>query len=162
MSMNALQQLSAILQAELNHSSKLALILTQERDALSAADLNQIQYLTQQKQPHVVQLEQLARQREQLLKAAGFPAGKSGLEAFIANHSEQEASPVLQQLQKLREVAKVCRDTNQINGGIVNVNRQHLVRALTILRGRDPETGAYGPGGEYTSQVVRQPLIGRV
>jgi flagella synthesis protein FlgN len=109
-----------------------------------------------------VQLEQLGRQREQLLKAAGFPAGKSGLEAFIANHDEQEALPVQQLLEKLREVAKICRDNNQINGGIVNVNRQHLARALTILRGRDPETGAYGPGGEYTSQIVRQPLIGRV
>jgi flagella synthesis protein FlgN len=157
-----LQQLSAILQAELNHGAKLALILKQERDALSAAELNQIQYLTKEKQPHVVQLEQLGRQREQLLKAAGFPAGKSGLEAFIANHDEQEALPVQQLLEKLREVAKICRDNNQINGGIVNVNRQHLARALTILRGRDPETGAYGPGGEYTSQIVRQPLIGRV
>jgi flagella synthesis protein FlgN len=162
MSMNALQQLSAILQAELNHSAKLALILKQERDALSSADLNQVQYLTKEKQPHVVQLEQLGRQREQLLKAAGFPAGKSGLEAFLANHDEQEALPVQQLLEKLREVAKICRDNNQINGGIVNVNRQHLVRALTILRGRDPETASYGPGGEYTSQVVRQPLIGRV
>ena len=85
MSMNALQQLSSILQAELNHSVKLAQLLQQEREALKAADLNR-SYLTREKQPHVVQLEQLGRQREQLLKAAGFPAGKSGLEAFIANH----------------------------------------------------------------------------
>ncbi len=162
MSMNALQQLSSILQSELNHSVQLAQLLKQEREALKAADLAQISVLTQQKQPHVVQLEQLGRQREHLLKAAGFPGGKSGLEAFIANHPENEARPVMQLLEQLREAARICRDSNQINGGIVNVNRQHLVRALSILRGRDPETGAYGPGGEYTSQVVRQPLIGRV
>jgi flagellar biosynthesis protein FlgN len=162
MSMNALQQLSSLLQSELQHSVQLAQLLEQEREALKAADLAKINLLTEQKQPHVVQLEQLGRQREQLLKAAGFPGGKSGLEAFIANHPEQEAAPVRQLMGKLREVARICRDSNQINGGIVNVNRQHLVRALSILRGRDPETGAYGPGGEYTSQVVRQPLIGRV
>ncbi len=162
MSMNAMQQLSSILQSELNHSSQLAQLLQQEREALKAADLDKIHLLTQQKHPHVVQLEQLGRQRDQLLKAAGFPGGKSGLEAFIANHPSQEAEPVLQLLASLREAAKACRDHNQINGGIVNVNRQYLVRALSILRGRDPETGAYGPGGEYTSQVVRQPLIGRV
>lgn len=162
MSMNALQQLSSLLQSELNHSSQLAQLLKREREALKTADLEQINLLTKQKQPHVVQLEQLGRQREQLLKAAGFPGGKSGLQAFIANHSQQEAAPVMQLLAKLREVARICRDNNQINGGIVNVNRQHLVRALSILRGRDPETGAYGPGGEFTSQVVRQPLIGRV
>lgn len=162
MSMNALQQLSSILQSELNHSSQLAQLLQQERDALKSADLEQVDYLTRQKQPHLVQLEQLGRQREQLLKAAGFPGGKSGLQAFIANHDPQQADPVKALLARLREAAKHCRDSNQINGGIVNVNRQHLVRALTILRGRDPESGAYGPGGEYTSQVVRQPLIGRV
>ena len=162
MSMNVLQQLSSILQAELNHSSQLAKILKQEREALKAADLDQIQLLMQQKQPHVLQLEQCGRQREQLLKAAGFSGGKSGLEAFVANHPEHEAAPVWQLLEKLREVARNCRDDNQINGGIVNVNRQHLLRALSILRGRDPETSSYGPGGEYTSQVVRQPLIGRV
>ncbi len=162
MSMNAMQQLSSILQSELNLSSQLSQLLQQEREALKNADLNQLQLLTQQKQPHVVQLEQLGRQREQLLKAAGFPGGKAGLEAFIANHAESEAQHLNSLLTKLRKVAKSCRDNNQINGGIVNVNRQYLVRAISILRGRDPETGAYGPGGEYTSQVVRQPLIGRV
>lgn len=162
MSMNAMQQLSSILQSELNLSSQLSQLLQQEREALKNADLGQIQLLTQQKQPHIVQLEQLGRQREQLLKAAGFPGGKAGLEAFIANHAEPESQHLNSLLTKLRHVARSCRDNNQINGGIVNVNRQYLVRAISILRGRDPETSAYGPGGEYTSQVVRQPLIGRV
>ncbi|WP_043888124.1 flagella synthesis protein FlgN [Methylophaga thiooxydans] len=162
MSMNAMQQLSSILQAELNLSSQLSQLLQQERDALKNAELDQITSLNQQKQPHVVQLEQLGRQREQLLKAAGFPGGKTGLEAFIANHSEPEAQHLNSLLNKLRVVAKSCREHNQINGGIVNVNRQYLVKAISILRGRDPETSSYGPGGEYTSQVVRQPLLGRV
>jgi len=162
MSMNAMQQLSSILQSELNLSSQLSQLLQQEREALKNAELNQITLLNQQKQPHVVQLEQLGRQREQLLKAAGFPGGKAGLEAFIANHPEADAQHLNSLLAKLRMVAKSCRDNNQINGGIVNVNRQYLVKAISILRGRDPETSSYGPGGEYTSQVVRQPLIGRV
>ncbi|WP_438970325.1 flagella synthesis protein FlgN [Methylophaga sp.] len=162
MAMNAMQQLSSILQSELNLSSQLSQLLQQEREALKNAELSQITLLNQQKQPHVVQLEQLGRQREQLLKAAGFPAGKAGLEAFIANHPESEAHHLSSLLSKLRVVAKSCRDNNQVNGGIVNVNRQYLVKAISILRGRDPETSSYGPGGEYTNQVVRQPLIGRV
>jgi flagella synthesis protein FlgN len=160
--MNAMQQLSSILQSELHLSTQLSQLLQQEREALRNADLNLIQQLIQQKQPHVVQLEQLGRQREQLVKAAGFPGGKAGLEAFIANHSEAEAQHLSSLLAKLRKVAQSCREFNQINGGIVNVNRQYLGRAISILRGRDPETSSYGPGGEYTSQVVRQPLIGRV
>ncbi|SFJ77470.1 flagella synthesis protein FlgN [Methylophaga sulfidovorans] len=162
MSMNAMQQLSTILQSEISNSTALATLLKQERDALKISDVDKVSEITKLKQPYLLKLEQLARQREQLLTAVGFPAGKSGLEAFIANQEEAEATHMSMQVTRLREVAKTCREFNQINGGIINVNRQYLVRALSILRGRDPETGAYGPGGEYTSQVVRQPLIGRV
>ncbi|EGL53631.1 MAG: flagellar protein FlgN [Pseudomonadota bacterium] len=162
MSMNAMQQLSTILQSEISNSTALASLLKQERDALKISDVDKVSEITKLKQPYLLKLEQLARQREQLLSAVGFPAGKSGLEAFIANQEEADATRMSMQVSRLREVAKTCREFNQINGGIINVNRQYLVRALSILRGRDPETGAYGPGGEYTSQVVRQPLIGRV
>lgn len=162
MSMNAMQQLSTILQSEISNSTALASLLKQERDALKVSDVDKVSEITKLKQPYLLKLEQLARQREQLLSAVGFPAGKSGLEAFIANQEEADATRMSTQVSRLREVAKTCREFNQINGGIINVNRQYLVRALSILRGRDPETGAYGPGGEYTSQVVRQPLIGRV
>jgi flagella synthesis protein FlgN len=162
MAMTALQKLSSILQSEINQSAQLAQLLRQEREALRAADAELIQHISQEKQPYIVQLEQLGRQREQLLKAAGFPGGKSGLEAFIANHEPDESGMIEQLLQKLRTIAKVCRDFNQINGGIVNVNRQHMNRALSILRGRDPDTSAYGPGGQFTNQIVRQPLLGRV
>ena len=162
MSMNAMQQLSTILQSEISSSTAIAMLLKQEREALKASDVDKVSEITKQKQPFLLKLEQLARQREQLLTAVGFPSGKSGLEAFIANQEETDASRMTAHVVRLREVAKTCREFNQINGGIINVNRQYLTRALSILRGRDPETGAYGPGGEYTSQIVRQPLIGRV
>jgi flagella synthesis protein FlgN len=162
MAMNALQKLSSLLQSEINHGAQLAQLLRQEREALRGADVDTVQHISKQKQPHIIQLEQLGRQREYLLKAAGFPGGKSGLEAFIANYDERETEGVRLLMTKLRDIAGVCREFNQINGGIVNVNRQHLTRALSILRGRDPEGAAYGPGGQFTNQIVRQPLLGRV
>ncbi|OUR89489.1 flagellar biosynthesis protein FlgN, partial [Methylophaga sp. 42_8_T64] len=33
---------------------------------------------------------------------------------------------------------------------------------ISIFRGSDGSATSYGPGGEYSSQVVRQPLLGRV
>ena len=101
-------------------------------------------------------------QREAVLQAAGFSSGKDGLEAFIENQTERDAYILNNVLNPLREAAQACRDNNQINGGIVNVNRQYLQKAMSILRGRDVNPSSYGPGGEYTSQVVRQPLLGRV
>lgn len=162
MSMNAMQQLGSILRSEFNVSSQLAQILEAEREALKSADIAAINQLTSQKQPLILQLEQLGRQREAVLRAVGFPVDQAGLDAFIANQIPDEAVKLKQLLNELKKVARQCRDYNQVNGGIVNVNRQYLVRALSILRGRDPAAAGYGPGGEYTNQVVRQPLIGRV
>lgn len=162
MGMTPAQQLRSTLQAELQYTQQLAQLIESERQALTQADSEALATYIAQKQPIILQLEQLSRQRDRLLNVAGFPTGKSGIEAFIANQQEDEAVALHELVITLRKTARLCRDQNQINGGIVNVNRQYLLRALTILQGRDPESSAYGPGGEYTSAVVRQPLIGRV
>jgi flagella synthesis protein FlgN len=162
MSMTPAQQLRSTLQAELQLAQQLAVIMETERSALTAANSAELDQCVRAKQPLIKQLEQLGRQRDFILKTAGFPVGKQGMEAFIANQPEVEATALEKLLSQLKLQAARCREHNQINGGIVNVNRQYLQRALSILRGRDPEVSSYGPGGEYTSGVVRQPLIGRV
>lgn len=162
MSMTPSQQLRSTLQAEHQLAQQLADILETERNALTQANSVALDKCVHAKQPLIKQLEQLGRQRDFILKTAGFPSGKQGMEAFIINQSENEALALNNLLGLLKLQAGRCREHNQINGGIANLNRQYLQRALSILRGRDPEVNAYGPGGEYTSGVVRQPLIGRV
>lgn len=160
--MTSLQQLHNILQAEQTTASKLLEMLKNERGALTKSDVDAMTELTAKKQPLVVTLERLGRQREAVLQAEGFSAGKDGLAAFIANQTEQHARILNNMVDSLKVTARACREHNQVNGGIVNVNRQFLQQAMNILRGRDMTPSAYGPGGEYTSQVVRQPLLGRV
>lgn len=162
MTMTSLQQLHNILQAEQTTASKLLEMLKNERGALTKSDVDAMTELTAKKQPLVVTLERLGRQREAVLQAEGFSAGKDGLAAFIANQTEQHARILNNMVDSLKVTARACREHNQVNGGIVNVNRQFLQQAMNILRGRDMTPSAYGPGGEYTSQVVRQPLLGRV
>lgn len=162
MAMTAEQQLFTTLQSELKIARALDDCLQEERASLTESNVEAIDEMTRKKQPLVVQLEQLGRQRESLLKSTGFPVGKPGLEAFVANLPAAQAEVFNELMQQLREVARRCRMDNQINGGIVNVNRQYMLRALSVLRGRDQQPESYGPGGEYTNQVVRQPLIGRV
>lgn len=162
MAMTSFQQLYSVLQAEHRTSTALLELLTAERDALMTSEMDTMAEMTANKQPLVEQLEQLGRQREAILQAEGFSSGKDGLEAFIANQNSEDAHKLNELLQQLRVTAKACHDNNQINGGIVNVNRQHLHRAMSVLRGRDLNVTSYGPGGEYSSQVVRQPLLGRV
>ncbi len=162
MSMTPAQQLRSTLQAELQLAQQLASIMETERSALTQANGAELDQCIRAKQPLIKQLEQLGRQRDLILKTAGFPSGKQGIQAFIVNQTDAEGMALNKLLNQLKLQAARCREHNQINGGIVNVNRQYLQRALSILRGRDPEASAYGPGGEYTSAVVRQPLIGRV
>lgn len=162
MTVTSLQQLHHILKSEQETASNLLTILKDERSALTKADVDAVTALTIKKQPLVVSLEQLGRQREAVLQAEGFSAGKDGLAAFIANQTEQHTRILNNMVDGLKVTAKACRENNQINGGIVNVNRQYLQQAMNILRGRDIVPSAYGPGGEYTSQIVRQPLLGKV
>jgi len=162
MAMTPLQQLHSILKAEHDTASQLLAILKGERDSLTGSDSEVMNDMAAKKQPLVVNLEQLGRQREAVLQAAGFSSGKDGLEAFIENQSERDSQGLYKLLSALKVVAKACRENNQINGGIVNVNRQYLQKAMSILRGRDVNPSSYGPSGEYSSQVVRQPLLGRV
>lgn len=157
-----IQQLYAILKAEKETTDKLLQLLKVERDSLTTTDVDKMAAIAQQKQPLIVNLEQLGRQRENILQTSGFPTGKMGLEAFIENQPAKQASLLNKVVSALRKSAKACRENNQINGGIVNVNRQYLQKAMAIIRGKDTSTNAYGPGGEYASQVVQQPLIGRV
>ena len=162
MAMTPYQQLGSVLQAEYDTASALLTILNAEREALVASETATIEQMSKDKQPLAVKLEQLGRQRESIVQAGGFSSGKEGLNTFIANQNDVEATQLNALLKQLRVVAEACRENNQINGGIVNVNRQHLHKAISIIRGRDTEITSYGPGGAYSSQVVRQPLLGRV
>jgi len=156
------KKLQSILLAEQHVSAQLLEFIMAERKALIESDAEVMNSMTEKKQPLVIQLEQLGRQRDGVLQAEGFTADKEGLAAFIANQIPQDSAALNRVLDKLKGTAHQCRDNNQVNGGIVNVNRQHLQRAISIFRGSDGSATSYGPGGEYSSQVVRQPLLGRV
>lgn len=162
MAMTSSKQLQSILQAEQHVSAQLLEIMMAERSALIESDTDVISEMSEKKQPLVLQLEQLARHRDSVLQAEGFTTDKEGLAAFIANQTQQDEVALNTVMSQLKKTANECRENNQINGGIVNVNRQHLQRAMSIFRGRDVNANSYGPGGEYTNQVVRQPLLGRV
>ncbi|PCJ31076.1 MAG: flagellar biosynthesis protein FlgN [Gammaproteobacteria bacterium] len=162
MAMTSFQQMRSILIAEKETAMQLLSLLEGERDALTKSDSAMIDASTAKKQPLVVKLEKLGRQREMVLASEGFSSGKEGLEAFIENQTGQNATGLTNIVSSLKIIAKACKTHNQINGGIVNVNRQHLQRAMNLLRGRESHPTSYGPGGEYSSQVVRQPLLGRV
>jgi flagellar biosynthesis protein FlgN len=159
--MSSFQQLYSVLQAEHRTATQLLTILTEERAALVHTDPDKITELTASEQPLVVQLEQLSRQRETVLQVDGFSSGKEGLEAFIGNQGDRESAKLNKLMAALKRIAFDCQEHNQINGGIVNVNRKYLHCVMSILHDRDMEVTAYGPGGEYTNQIVRQTLIGR-
>jgi flagella synthesis protein FlgN len=160
--MTSFQQLRSVLLAEQNTASALLVLLKSECVPLTRSNTEFITKAAAEKQPLLVKLEQLARQREAVLRTEGFSSDKDGMEAFIENQTAVEAKELNSILKSLKLAAKACRENNQINGSIVNVNRQYLQKAMSILRGRDANSTAYGPGGEYTNQVVRQPLLGRV
>jgi flagella synthesis protein FlgN len=162
MSMISSKKLLMVLKTEQQLSAQLLEILLAEREVLVKSEGEMIMAMAKKKQPLTAQLEQLGRQRDSILQSEGFSANKEGLYAFVENQEPNQQMLLNQELKLLKTTALACRDNNQVNGGIVNVNRQYLHRAMSVLRGRDMNISSYGPGGEYSSQVVRQPLLGRV
>lgn len=138
MAMSPAQQLRSVLQSELNIARQLAELLNTEREALALSDIDAINQINQQKQPLIMKLEQHGRQRDGLLNATGFPTGKQGLEAFIENQTEDDATALKQLISTLKIAAQHCQQRNQVNGGIVSINRQYLQRAISVLRGATP------------------------
>jgi len=62
------------------------------------------------------------------------------------------------QLSELVGLLEQCRVLNEANGRLVALQRQHVQRALPVLRGADPETQLYGPDGNPAGLAGVLPL----
>ena len=71
MAITSFQQLSSVLQEEYNIASQLLVILNSERDALVKSETEIMDKMSADKQPLIVKLEQLGRQRELIVQADG-------------------------------------------------------------------------------------------
>lgn len=136
--------------------SLLALI-KQEQQHLVTAQIDGLAALTAQKSELVTQLAQLASQRHSALEAAGCARQEAGMEAWLANCTDNDAGPLWQEVLGLTREAK---ELNRVNGILINKHMSNNQSALRALR--MPAQGGstlYGPSGQATSAPASRRFV---
>ena len=138
------------LQDEQQLMSSMLDLLKQEQTSLVDAHADGVAEVTQLKSDVVAQLTALARQRHAALASAGFDAGESGMEPWLAAKGDAAARALWEQL---LDATRGAKELNRVNGMLVARQLAHNQTVLNAMR--TPATassadaaGLYGPGGQ--------------
>jgi len=150
------QTLYKVLMQEVQCSEHLLVCLQAERRALAGRDIDALQQTTQEKLQHSQQLDQLEQEREALVAALGFSAGRAGLEQCFAAFPQRADAGAL--WARVLTNIEACRDGNLTNGGILEAGRQHVEQALCLLRGQSASPALYNPSGDTAADLGQRDL----
>ena len=119
-------------------------ILEGECDALRRLDAEAIESAAAAKHAQVTALEQLARLREEQLRALGLPASAQGVTVWLAGSA---APQIRDAWATLLDLARAARHANARNGRLVARQRQHYDGALSALLQAAGLPSVYGVDG---------------
>ena len=141
---------STTLHDEQQLMSSMLTLLKQEQSFLVDAHADGVAGVTPQKSEIVARLGKLARQRHAALATAGFDAGESGMEPWLAAHGDAAARTSWDQL---LHVTREAKELNRVNGMLVARQLAHNQAVLNAMRTPAAADGAsaaglYGPGGQ--------------
>lgn len=129
-------------------------VLKHEQSLLSQGSADELPALTEQKNRLVVQLNQLAAQRNASLTALGYTADRSGIEAWC---EEQANRPEMRNAWgRILMLAGEARELNRLNGDLIVARMQYNAKALEALAGARSSLELYGPDGQSTKSGNRR------
>jgi flagella synthesis protein FlgN len=136
-------QLEQTLLGDTPLTEQLLALLQQERSMLEQRQYDGYQQLINDKQQLLVQLEQHATERQQLLLVAGFEDEASALTTL-----DKQAPIIANAWRKLSEQWLQCKQLNEINERIAKRTRLVVGQMLDILRGQNNQTKLYTRQGD--------------
>jgi len=141
-------KLVMILNEEYEAFDQMFNVLEKERMALETQKIEQIIQLSQQKQLITETLENCAQRRSKLMNQ---------LSSNLEDH--KDGADILEKLwQKILEKAKMCKNSNLINGKIISISQSSIQRSMRLLKSQSKDQGmTYGSKGEALthSNVLR-------
>lgn len=133
-------------------------LMRQEQQFLVAADVEQLNGVTESKNALVAQMTRLSAQRHEALAAAGFPAREEGMTGWIAASGDASAKELWDAVLDLTRQAK---ELNRLNGMLINKHLVHSQGALNAMRPTAPSGNFYGPSGQTVNNPAsRRYVIG--
>ena len=133
-----------VLALEIAGYKALLRILDGECDALRRLDAEAIDNAAAAKQAQVQALEDLARLREDQLRARGLPASAEGVKLWLAGAPASDTAPAWS---TLLDLARAARTANARNGRLVARQRRHYDGALAALLQAAGLPSVYGADG---------------
>lgn len=130
--------------------------LTDERQALAERDLAAIGRAADEKRNLIGNIESLESQRATLCAAAGFSGNPADMPQMLSWCDADLA--LANRWQRILDSGAACDQSNRANGAIIRVRRQQVADGLTVLRGHNPDTHTYGPGGTADVTGSGRPL----
>lgn len=150
------QRLADLLQQEQTGTVRLLTELERQQQSLGGAQPELIEASAHATQQHLQSLEALEKKRNALAARLGYSGDNDGMEQLI-RWCDYDGT-LAQQWRKLLEMARRCRDCNQINGSVVDINLRRVRQALGILRGQQSEAELYGRSGQTATDTLSRPL----
>jgi flagellar biosynthesis/type III secretory pathway chaperone len=145
------RSLEVVLDRELDVARSLATTLDAERVALTGKSPEAVMEKAAEKTQLFGMIEALEAERNQLCAAAqiSLPKARRGQSLAVSGVSDSVAD----RWRTLLELIAACRQSNDINGYIINARRGQLNQLFQIVRGGAPIT--YSPQGKTFARSLR-------
>lgn len=154
-----MESLSELLAQELSDLRRFCALLEEERKVLTGAQAERLPDIAAEKSRLAGQLSQFENQRDALLTKNGLPAGRPGIEAWLAKRPNSDIER--RHWRDLIELAKQARDGNETNGRLINLLLKQNQDALSILVSGGTES-IYGSDGQQRGLAVGKRSFGAV
>ena len=133
---------------------RFAQLLDNEKSLLTEGNIDGLTLLIGEKEALASRLETLARQRDRYLADNGFSSDRTGMSAWLSAHPDQTATATA--WNRTLIAAARARETNRLNGQLIQMHQQFTGQALDILTRRDSPLNLYGPDGRTAFPGDRQ------
>lgn len=136
---------------------KLKKLLLQERDLLEQRKPEGLQEIVALKDQQLETLTFNAKQRQQLLQAAGLVTTLAGWEQLLLR--DPSTHNLVANWQLLTAEFVECQKANEINGRMINRSKQTLTHLLNLIRGQVEMPSLYTQKGSTTNQNSSHSLV---
>lgn len=149
------------LDEELAGARRLLALLQQERQHLIAAEIEQLEQLTEEKAAIVASLFELAKKRNGDLKASGYRGAKDDMQAWLDSipASHPSFGAIRQRWAELTEVSHSAKELNRVNGLLIGTHMARNQTALNALRGGADAVSVYGPDGQTGKSTASRGIV---
>jgi len=141
---------------EVQTARELLALLEREQAELTAARVEALPDLTDQKNLLVARMATLARTRYVALGAAAHSADEAGMRAWLDQGGNEAARGQWDELLRLATAAREC---NRTNGVLIGRHMARNQAALGVLQGAGGGGNLYGPDGQSTLRSSGHRLV---